>query len=527
MKRRSFIKRTAPVALLPVFINGLSFRSYGNSPLLQLLAAKASINNKVLVLVQLNGGNDGLNTLIPLDQYTNLSNARANIMITESKVPKLKGFDKTGLHPAMTGMLNLFNNESSLNIIQAVGYPSPNFSHFRATDIWLSGSDSSQYMNSGWIGRYLEDAYPGFPTNYPNTDMPDPLAISIGGVVSQALQGPEINMGMAISDPTAFYNFVDSVVNPNPTTPSEKELAYIRLIAQQSDKYSDSIKAAYNSVATKSTMYADTTAKNSLSDQLKIVARLIAGGLKTKIYMVSLGGFDTHSNQVNTTGGTETGAHADLWSKVSVGISAFLDDCKKLGVADRVAGMTYSEFGRRIVSNASFGTDHGAAGPSFVFGTSVNNTLIGANPTIPSTVGAADNVNYQYDFRQIYTSILQQWFGLTKIEAAGVLLKDIDTLPIFKSTTDIKNSEAAIISLVDNYPNPFENSTTIKIQTSGGLTQLKVFDALGNEVATLVNKVLPSGTYEILFEAHNLASGNYYYSIISGSSRANGVMLKK
>ncbi len=525
MKRKSFIKRTAAASLLPVFINGLTFRSYANSPLLRLLAAKAALNDKVLVLVQLNGGNDGLNTLIPLDQYTNLTAARSNIMIQDTKVLKLKGFEKTGLHPAMTGMLNLFNNESSLNVIQAVGYPSPNFSHFRATDIWLSASDSNQIINSGWLGRYLDDAYPGFPNNYPNTDMPDPLAISIGGVVSQALQGPEVNMGMAISNPTSFYNFADSVVNPNPTTPAEKELAYVRLVAQQTDKYADSIKAAYNAVTTKSTMYANTG--NSLSDQLKIVARLIAGGLKTKIYMVSLGGFDTHSNQVNTTGGTETGAHADLWSKVSVGISAFMDDCKKLGVADRVAGMTYSEFGRRIASNASLGTDHGAAGPSFVFGTNVNNTLIGANPTIPGTVGAADNVNMQYDFRQIYSSVLQQWFGLTKNEAAGVMLKDFDTLPIFKTTGSITDINKSNISFVSNYPNPFENSTTLKIQTTGGLTQVKIYDAIGNEVCTLVNKILSSGTHEILYETHNLPSGNYYYSVISGSHRLNGVMLKK
>jgi len=526
MKRRSFIKRTLPAALLPVVINGMSFRSYANtSPLLRLLGAKAMLNDKVLVLVQLNGGNDGLNTLIPLDQYTNLTAARANIMIQDTKVLKLKGFDKTGFHPAMSGMLNLFNNDNSLNILQAVGYPNPNFSHFRSTDIWLSGSDSNQIINSGWLGRYLDDAYPGFPTTYPNTDMPDPLAISIGGVVSHSLQGPAVNMGMAISDPTSFYNFVDSIINPNPTTPAEKELSYIRLVAQQTDKYADSIKAAYNKVTTKSTMYA--TSGNSLSDQLKIVARLVAGGLKTKIFMVNLGGFDTHSNQVNTTGGTETGSHADLWGKVSVGISAFMDDCKKLGIADRVAGITYSEFGRRVASNASLGTDHGAAGPCFVFGTQVNNTMIGSNPAIPSVVGAADNVNYQYDFRQIYTSILQQWFGLTKMEAAGALLKDFDTLPIFKTTGNTKNLEAPIVSLVENYPNPFENSTTISLNTTGGFTQIKIFDALGNEVITLVNKVLPSGLHKILFEAHHLPSGNYYYNIISGSNRINGVMLKK
>jgi uncharacterized protein (DUF1501 family) len=525
MKRRSFIKRTAPAAILPVFINGMSFSAYSESRLLKVLAAKAALNDKILVLVQLNGGNDGINTLIPLDQYTNLTAARSNIIIPDSKVLKLNGFSKTGLHPAMTGMQNLFNNESSLNILQAIGYASPNFSHFRATDIWLSGSDSNQYINSGWVGRYLDDAYPGFPDTYPNTDMPDPLAIGIGGVVSQAFQGPAVNMGMAISDPTSFYNFVDSVGDPVPSTPAGKELAYIRLIAQQTDKYADRIKASYNAATTKSTMYA--ASGNPLSDQLKIVARLIAGGLKTKIYMVSLGGFDTHSNQVNSTGGTETGAHADLWSKVSVGISAFMDDCKKLKINDRVAGLTYSEFGRRIASNASLGTDHGAAGPCFVFGTEVNNTIIGTNPSIPSTVSAADNINMQYDFRQIYTSILQQWFGLSKTDAAGVLLKDVSTLPIFKTTGDVKDLANSETVFVKNYPNPFINSTTIELNTIGGFTQIKVYDAIGNEIQTLVNKSLAAGKHEIVFDTSNLPEGNYYYTVINGSHRLSGVMMKK
>jgi hypothetical protein len=122
---------------------------------------------------------------------------------------------------------------------------------------------------------------------------------------------------------------------------------------------------------------------------------------------------------------------------------------------------------------------------------------------------------------------LQQWFGLTKNEAAGVMLKDFDTLPIFKTTGSITDIKKSNISFASNYPNPFENSTTLKIQTTGGLTQVKIYDAIGNEVCTLVNKILSSGTHEILYETHNLTSGNYYYSVISGSNRLNGVMLKK
>lgn len=523
MKRRTFIKRTAPVAALPVFINGMSLRSHASSALLNLLAAKAE-NDKVLVLVQLNGGNDGLNTIIPLDQYTNLTAARSNIIIPSGKVLKLNGFENTGLHPAMTDMQNLFNNEASLNIVQSVGYPSPNLSHFRSSDIWLSASDSKQYVSSGWLGRYLDDAYPGFPDNYPNTDMPDPLAITIGGVVSSSLQGPEVNMGMAISNPTSFYNFAEGIADTVPNTPAGKELAYLRLIANQTDKYADRIKLTYNNSTTKSTKFP--SSGNYLADQLKIVARLIAGGLKTKIYVVSLGGFDTHSSQVSTSGGTETGYHADLLTRVSVGVGAFMDECNKQNVADRVAGMIYTEFGRRILSNASLGTDHGAGGPVMVFGTQVNRTIIGSNPTIPSTVTVYDNVAMQYDFRQIYYSTLVQWFGLSKTEADTIMLKNFDTLQIFKTTGGYSNLAPAEVTLIENYPNPFNNSTTIKFNTKGGRVVIRIFDSIGNEIKTLVNKTLPAGTHEIVFEAHGLPAGNYYYNVLSGSTSISKVMFK-
>ncbi|HRS37903.1 MAG TPA: hypothetical protein P5292_01875, partial [Bacteroidia bacterium] len=200
MKRKQFLQSLAASATIPSLINGFSFRSFAASPLLQSLAA-STIDDHVLVLVQLTGGNDGLNTVIPLDQYANLSLARPNILIPDTAVLSLNGITGTGLHPAMGGMQNLFN-DGKLAIVQGVSYPSPNFSHFRATDIWLTASDSSQVLNTGWLGRYLNYEYPNFPTGYPNPTMPDPLALQIGTSVSLALQGPTVGMGMTITDPT-------------------------------------------------------------------------------------------------------------------------------------------------------------------------------------------------------------------------------------------------------------------------------------------------------------------------------------
>src|SRR5205085_5992565 len=232
MKRRDFLKHTIPAAaVLPAIVDGYSVKAFtGNSPLLQALMNPAIDTDHVVVIVQLNGGNDGLNTVIPLDNYSSYFNARSNIAIPQNKVLALTGNYKTGLHPSMTGLRTLYN-EGKLSIVQAVGYPSPNFSHFRATDIWMSGSDADTVVNSGWAGRYLNTEYPNFPVGYPNATMPDPLAIQIGSVTTLTLQGPTVSMGMSITDPTSFYNLINGIQDPAPNNYMGHELSYIRDVA--------------------------------------------------------------------------------------------------------------------------------------------------------------------------------------------------------------------------------------------------------------------------------------------------------
>ncbi|HSH65420.1 MAG TPA: DUF1501 domain-containing protein [Bacteroidia bacterium] len=364
MKRRDFFKKAAPLVVLPGLINGFSFKAYGALPLLDALA-NSDNNDHVLVLIQLNGGNDGLNTVIPLDQYSAYVNARSNIAIAENAILKLSGVPDTGLHPSMTGLQGKFN-DGKIKIIQSVGYPAPSFSHFRATDIWLSAADSNETLNSGWMGRYLDYEYPNYPTGYPNTQMPDPLAIQIGSILSLGLQGPDQNMGMSITDPTNFYNLINGIEDPAPNTAAGKELTFVRTMAKQTNSYASAITDAAKKITSQSPAY-PAAGKNSLADQLKIVARLIAGGLKTKVYMVNLGGFDNHDSQVDPAN-TSLGVHATLLGKVSEAITAFMEDLKFLSISNRVMGMTFSEFGRRIKSNTSIGTDHGAAAPLFLFG---------------------------------------------------------------------------------------------------------------------------------------------------------------
>lgn len=522
MKRKEFLKKAIPAAMLPFFIDGMRFQAYAATPMLKAISEAAAKNGRVFVLIQLNGGNDGLNTIIPTDQYSNLANARANVLIPENKVLSLNGIAGTGLHPAMSGLRTMFN-DGKLNIVQSVGYPNPNFSHFRATDIWHTASDSNQFVNSGWAGRYLEDIYPGYPTGYPNSSEPDPLAISIGYSVSTTLMGPTANTGMAISDPVSFYQLVTGTVDPAPNTPAGHELTYVRLVLQQTQQYNTTVKAAAQTVTNKVTY----PSNNSLADQLKIVANLIAGGLKTPIYTVSLGGFDTHSMQVSASGGNDTGSHADLWKKVSDAIAAFQSDCEQLGIADRVAGMTYSEFGRRIKSNDSRGTDHGAAAPLLVFGTQVNPVIIGSNPIIPSSVNVEDNLPMQYDFRQIYASVLIDWFQTTTTKTdSDLLFRHFDTLPIFRQGLWVKSYKAETQGLLQNYPNPFKDFTSIEYYSPGGKTELKLFDNKGRLLKTLVSEEVSSGKYIYHLDGTDLPPGNYYYQLITRNGQAGRNLVK-
>jgi uncharacterized protein (DUF1501 family) len=410
MKRRQFLKSAAPLAVVPLFGNKL-FASAINPLLLDenlLAAAFAPETDRVLVVVQMSGGNDGLNTVLPLDQYTKMAAARSNILIPEAQVLQLGSFN-TGLHPSMTGMKTLYDQQK-LAVVQSVGYSNSSLSHFRATDIFSSGSNSNEILTSGWLGRYLENAFPGFPDDYPNVTMPDPLAIRIGSSLPFGLQGYELNTAQTIQ--SSFTGSITQLLSYMSTNTQGGnlgvELAFLREQQSFANQYASRIVGAWNG-GTNVQTYATT----SLETQLKIVARLIKGGLKTRIYWVSIDGFDTHGNQLTT--------QAALLGEMSNAIKTFQDDLTAMSLEDRVLGMTFSEFGRRIMSNGSAGTDHGSAAPMFLFGKKVNPTIIGSNPLLPATPTGSSQVAMQYDYRAVYQSILQGWFCMTPSEAAATL----------------------------------------------------------------------------------------------------------
>jgi uncharacterized protein (DUF1501 family) len=513
MKRRNFIKNAGVGAVMPGLFGKYGAEAVGLSPWLQSITNAATETDHVLVIVRLSGGNDGLNMVIPLDQYTGLATARPNILINEAEVLRLNGNTATGLHPSMGGMQSLYN-EGKLKIIQGVGYPTPNFSHFRATDIQMTASDSTQTLVTGWVGRYLSTEYPNYPTAYPNTTMPDPLAIQLNEM-TLTFQGPDTVMGLTLTDPNNPYNFLDD--NGNTLTGKMgKELSYLRTIAKQADKYGELIKTAYNKAATLVTYPATT---NSLANQLKIVARLIKGGLKTRVYMVQIGGFDTHAAQV-AANDHKLGTHANLMAQLSDAITAFQRDLEAMRIQDRVLGMTFSEFGRRINSNASSGTDHGAAYPAFVFGTRLFGGVLGASPTIAASTANA-NVTMQYDFRSIYASILKDWFCVNATDLTAIMLKNFQPLTIVNSPSCVTATHdlnvAAGKKLISNYPNPFSSTTTIDFETMGGHTMVQIFDVEGHLIATPVDGEYLEGKYKVYFNPPYLPAGVYHLRLQNGA----------
>lgn len=511
MKRRSFLKAVSAVTI-PVTVDNMSLSALAPQSAFARLLAMATATENVIVIIDLNGGNDGLNTVIPIDQYSNLSKARSNVLIPESKVLSLNGTTKTGLHPSLTGLRNLYNN-GKLHIVQNVGYENQNYSHFRSSDIWFTASDSDEYLSSGLAGRYLNLEYPGFPNGYPNVDVPDPLGIQVGSLLSVFFQGPSAQMGIAINNPDDVFNLVPGISDAAPSGYPGDQLSYIRIVAQQTSSYTKTISDAAKKVTSQGT-YPDT----DLARQLKVVAKLIAGGLKTRLYMVSMSGFDTHSVQTEKTD-TSKGIHANLLATLNDAIVAFQNDIEGLGVADRVVGLTVSEFGRRIKSNDSQGTDHGAAAPQFIFGKPVDGGKItGTNPNIPSSVTVENNLAKEHDYRSLYATLLRDWLCLSDADVETILQEQFDILPLIKnscSTSGVHHLRYEGIQLLSCWPNPFSDDIQLNYKGDGTHTIIELTDYSGKLILKMVDEDPASGDHIKRFNLGYLPSGQYILRYMS------------
>lgn len=375
----------------------LAFSRFAPDFLVQSTRAAAPAPEKdrsILVLVQLAGGNDGLNTLIPFED-ADYYRLRPTLGIAKDKVLRLS--DAAGLHPSCTAMRSLFEN-GKLAVVQNVGYPNPNRSHFRSMEIWETASGSDEFSSTGWVGRFLDNACAGVPA-----DSHDPLAIHISNGVPQSFASASSHstFGLALGGGGRREN-EDSrklleamALGPDGSSPdgSTTFLKQTLMDTLVTERKVQRVIAEYRA----SSPYPP----SPLATSLRNVAALVAARLPTRVYFVSLGGFDTHSNQV--------GQHAALLNQLSESLAAFQKDLEAKHLDSQVTTMTFSEFGRRPSENQSRGTDHGTAAPLFVMGSKVRGGLHGNAPSL--ALERNQDLTFTTDFRRVYSTALEGWLG--------------------------------------------------------------------------------------------------------------------
>jgi uncharacterized protein (DUF1501 family) len=395
----------------------IAFAGFAPSFLVQSIKAetpKAEKDRSILVLIQLAGGNDGLNTVVhhENDGYHRL---RPNLALRPS-AGLLKVDDRISLHPSM-GKMHALLKEGKLGVVQNVGYPNPNRSHFRSTEIWETASDSDKVAYDGWLGRYFDADCSGSPSK-------DPLAIHGGSVLPQSFQSTRNHniFGLGGSsgrgsrkgsksasggkEETELLMDLNAAQLPgvNPTDPADNThyLRHAMMDALLTESRVGETIANYKPSVAYPT--------SNLGQSLKRIAALIASGMETRVYYATLGGFDTHANQL--------GRHAQLLRDLSDSLAAFQGDLEKKKLDRQVLTMTFSEFGRTARENSTVGTDHGTAAPLFVMHTGIKQAVVGTPPSLNLEQGK--DVTFSTDFRQVYGTILK---GFLKADPTNVLGK--------------------------------------------------------------------------------------------------------
>jgi hypothetical protein len=320
------------------------------------------------------------------------------------------------------------------------------------------------------------------------------------------------NFSHAVKDPFNAVNLLETSI-ANDGTYYGSHIEYISTILNQTNEYGNQISVASNAGNSLSTLYDPT---NSIAVQLKYVAQMISGGMKTKVYILNLGGFDTHDSQVSQTNTTE-GEHSILLKKLSDALNAFQDDLQLLGLEERVAGMTFSEFGRKIASNGSFGTDHGDAAPMFLFGKCINSGIIGPNPQISNVIDSQAGVAMQIDFRDVYASILKDWFEVPISSIQNLFEHNITFLPVLSGCSLGLNEEEASDLKNIVFPNPTPSNCTLKISTSNERVEVLIYNLNGQMVKEIGANNLSAGTHLIPCETNDLIPGTYLIQVYKNS----------
>jgi uncharacterized protein (DUF1501 family) len=413
MKRRTFIQSASSAAGIAI---GVQAPNGWVRAMATELSSPNAASERILVVVQLTGGNDGLNTVVPHknDEY---KKARPKLKIDSNDVIALN--DELGFHPSLRS-LSTMPEKQRLSVIQGVGYENPNRSHFESMDIWHSCQPKASRSRSGWIGRLLSEAK--------DVETDDSLALHLG---NEPIPLALVNRGVQVPSLSSVEQFRLKADRKQPKDDTAKSMSPSPSTSLISKDASDEDLMSFLSVSTHTALQASSRIEGMLSTpdesqdfpdtelggKLRTISRLILAGLKTRIYYVTLDGFDTHANQLT--------AHAALLRQWSESLAAFHARLDRDGQSDRVLVMTFSEFGRRVAENASLGTDHGAAAPVWLSGPRLKSTLVGNLPSLTQLVDG--DLQYHTDFRSVYRSVVEEWFGW---KSDGMSLGEHSSIPL-------------------------------------------------------------------------------------------------
>lgn len=525
MDRKKFLQLISLAGVgAPFMLNGMPSRMMNH--FLDFNVNCDPVNERVLVILRLAGANDGLNTVIPVNQYDTYANLRPNIKIANTGTGAYIPLDNTvaltkqvGLHPSMTGFKSLYDS-GKLTLLNGVGYPNPNYSHFRSENLMFAGKDGSnnQDLLDGMFGRYLGALYPGLAGN-PTTQNPDPLAIQMGNLNPSLFYEHTVERNIEYN----LTGFQSNLFGNLFMIPQQSEyndlLDYIKNVASSMDAYYNRVMQVFNAGNNSTTTYPTST----LAKQLKTVARLIKGGSKTKIFQVNIGGFDTHVNQIQA-GSTQLGSHANLLADISNSIQAFQTDIDALGIGNKIMTVTFSEFGRQVRENASLGTDHGDLAPFFIIGNNLSGGIMGDHPLFTNATSYYYNqAQRRYDYRQIFASLLQDWLGADSGLIMSSELQDFvngnnkinlvspSSVASVVCTTLGTNSVSTKTS-IKVYPNPAKDFIQIEGLKNNSKFAITLYDASGRQVL-LTEQETNNGKIQVF--VNSLPNGNY---ILKGNS---------
>jgi len=506
--RRDFIKNLGLISAGTLAFSSIPLSSLLASPAIQ--EALSGTGDRVLVIIRLKGGNDGLNTFVPVFDYGTYANHRPNLKIAQAGLVALDS--KYSVPNYASSLKNLWD-AGKMKVVQNVGYANPDLSHFTSTDTWDS-AQTGQGEKSGWMGRYLWNQHPDFITN----PSPEPLAIQIGGDGNILFFNENnIDMAMNVIDPVTLYQIAQtgSLYSVGGTAPCyyEDQLDFMKSMINSTFYQSQTIQTAFNAGSN------SVAFPSGLGESLSLVSRLIKGGLQTKIYMLTLDGFDTHAQQDTK--------HPDLLVEFGDSVKAFYDDLAAGSKDQNVLTMTFSEFGRRVNDNGSQGTDHGTAAPLMMFGPAVNgNGFVGDDVNL-SDLDVFGNLKFRTDFREVYTTVLQDWLCLNEVTSDTILGGSYSKLALGFNCTSSGINE---IKTAQKYHQlRYDNGRAFIFLNlpENGNVQLEVYDFIGKKVASTSNEYYSKGLHTMRIPGiETWATGAYVYRIYIYGKVESGKLMR-